>query len=107
MAQEIQILREFRDRYLLTNVLGRACVDFYYRVSPPMAEFINEHPALKPIVRTALVPVVVMSIIVVNTTPLEKMAILGLLTLVSVAVAVWATRRRHRGPEYSEGEIAQ
>jgi hypothetical protein len=101
MAEEVQILRDFRDEYLLTNPLGRAFVDFYYRVSPPMAEFIAEHPSLKPIVRAGLLPVVVMSTVVVNTTPAEKLAIVGLLALVSVAVAIWATRRRGRGSEYS------
>ena len=94
MAEEVQILREFRDKYLLTNPPGRAFVDFYYRVSPPIAEFITEHPSLKPIVRAALMPVVAMSTIVVNTTPAEKMAIAGLLVLISVAVAVWVTRRQ-------------
>jgi alpha-tubulin suppressor-like RCC1 family protein len=101
MAEEIQILREFRDKYLLTNSLGQALVDLYYRVSPPMAEFITEHPSLKPIVRAGLLPAVAMSTIAVNTTPAEKTAILGLLALVSVALAVWATRRRGRGPEYT------
>jgi hypothetical protein len=101
MAEEIQILREFRDKYLLTNPLGQALVDVYYRVSPPVAEFITEHPSLKPVVRTGLLPAVAMSAVAVNTTPVEKMAIVGLLVLVSVAVAVWVTRRRGRGPEYT------
>ena len=101
MAEQIQTLREFRDGYLLTNSLGQAFVDFYYRTSPPIAEFINEHPALKPIVRAGLMPAVAMSTVAVNTTPAEKTAIVGLLVLVSVALAVWATRRRGRGPEYT------
>ena len=101
MAEEIGILREFRDEYLLTNPLGQAFVDFYYRISPPMAEFIAVHPALKPIVRVGLAPAVAMSTVVVNTTPAEKMTMAGLLLLVSVAVAIWATRRRRRGPEYT------
>ena len=101
MAEEIQILREFRDKYLLTNPLGQALVGLYYRVSPPMAEFITEHPWLRPVVRTGLVPAVAMSTVVANTTPAEKMAIVGLLVLVSVALAVWATRRRGRGPQYT------
>ena len=66
-----------------------------------MAEFITEHPSLKPIVRVGLVPAVVISAVAVNTSPAEKMAIVGLLVLVSVALAVWATRRRGRGPEYT------
>jgi len=47
------------------------------------------------------VPAVAMSTIAVNTTPAEKTGIVGLLVLVSVALVVWATRRRGRGPEYS------
>jgi hypothetical protein len=100
MAEEIQILREFRDEYLLTNPLGQALVDIYYRVSPPTAEFIVEHPSLKPMVRAGLFPAVAVSAFAVNTTPIEKMVVIGLLVLVVVAVAVWATRRRRRGPGY-------
>ena len=100
MAEEIGILRQFRDEYLLTNPMGNALVDLYYRVSPPMAEFITAHPSLKPIVRTGLVPAVAMSTVVVNTTPVEKAATAGLLVLISVIVAVWATKRRGRDPEY-------
>jgi len=77
MAEEIGILREFRDKYLLTNPLGKGLLKLYYKVSPPMAEFITEHPSLKPIVRVGLLPAVVMSAIAVNTTPAEKMAIGG------------------------------
>ena len=101
MAEEIENLREFRDGYLLTNALGQALVNLYYRVSPPMAEFITEHPSLKPIVRAALVPAVAMSMIAVNTSPAEKIAIVGLLVMFSVALAIWAMRRRGRGPQYT------
>jgi len=103
MAGEIEILREFRDGYLLTNAVGRALVDLYYRVSPPIAEFITEHPRLKPVVRAGLVPTVAMSAVAVNTTQAEKMAIVGLLVLVSAALACWITRGRGRGPEYTRG----
>jgi hypothetical protein len=103
MAQEIQILRELRDEYLLTNPLGQALVDFYYKVSPPIAEFITAHPSLKPIVRAGLLPALAMSAVAVNTTPAEKAAIIGLLALVSVALAIWAKRQRGRDPEYTWG----
>jgi len=101
MAEEIQILREFRDEYLLTNPVGKSLVEFYYSASPPMAEFITEHPSLKPVARVGLLPAVAMSTIAVNTTIPDKIAIIGLVALVSVALAVWATRRRGRGPEYT------
>jgi len=101
MTEEIQILRDFRDAYLLTNPVGKELVEFYYSVSPPMAEFITEHPSLKPVARVGLAPAVAMSTVAVNTTPAEKAAIVGLLVLVSVALAVLAKRRRGRDPEYT------
>jgi hypothetical protein len=99
MADEIGILREFRDEYLLTNPLGHAFVDFYYRTSPPVAQFITEHPSLKPVVRVGLLPAVAISTVAVNTTPVEKMTIVGLLALVSVAVGIRAARRQNRRPK--------
>jgi len=103
MAREIQILRDFRDECLLTNPLGAALVDFYYRVSPPIAEFITRHPALKPVVRAGLAPAVAMSGVVVNTAPAEKAALTLFLLLVSAAVALWATKRRRGQPGYASG----
>ena len=103
MAEEIEILRQFRDEYLLTNPVGQAFVDFYYKVSPLIAEFITEHPSLKPIVRVGLVPAVAVSTVVINTTSAEKLTMIGLLVLVSVAVAIWEVRRRRRGPKYTLG----
>ncbi|NIR25854.1 MAG: hypothetical protein GWN77_02600, partial [Gammaproteobacteria bacterium] len=97
MAGEIQILREFRDEYLLTSPIGQAFVDFYYRVSPPIAEFITEHAILKPVVRAGLVPAVAVSAMVVNTTTTEKAVTMSILVLVVVSVAIWVMRRRSRG----------
>ena len=64
MAGEVQILREFRDECLLTSSLGQGLVDIYYSISPPIAEFITEHPSLEPIVRAGLMPVVAICSIV-------------------------------------------
>jgi hypothetical protein len=100
MAEEIQVLREFRDEYLVTNPVGSTLVDIYYRVSPPIAEFITERPSLKPIVRAGLAPAVAISTVAVNTAPAEKAAMVGLLVLLSVALAIWATRRRGKSPQY-------
>lgn len=50
-ASEVEILREFRDEVLLQNSLGQELVEFYYQKSPPIAEFISEHPRLKELVR--------------------------------------------------------
>jgi hypothetical protein len=100
MAKEMGILREFRDEYLLTNLVGRILADLYYGLSPPIAGFIAEHPGLKPVVRAGLAPAVTMSTIGVNTSPAGKAAIMGCLVLFSVALTIWATRLRNRGPKY-------
>ncbi len=101
MAEKIETLREFRDKYLLTTPAGQALVGLYYRISPPLAEFITEHPSLKPIVRVGLLPAVALTAVAVNPTLAEKAAIAALLVLASVTLAIWAARRPDRGREYA------
>ena len=54
-AQELDILREFRDGVLLSNSLGSQFVAFYYTFSPPIADFISQHDVLRTIVRGGFV----------------------------------------------------
>jgi len=58
MAEEVVVLSRFRDRYLLTNELGRRFVSLYYRHSPALAEFISDREWAKRLVRIALSPLV-------------------------------------------------
>ena len=58
-AEEIDILRQFRDEFLLHNPPGRAFVAIYYEVSPPIAEFISEHEVVRMVVREGFVDPVV------------------------------------------------
>lgn len=57
LAREIDVLRMKRDRRLLTNALGTAFVDTYYRMSPPVADRIASSAALKSLTRLLLRPV--------------------------------------------------
>ena len=54
----VTALRAFRDHYLLTNALGREFVAFYYRYSPPIANFISNSELLRALTRLALTPIV-------------------------------------------------
>lgn len=58
MAGEVEVLRNFRDRYLLSNPLGQVFVSLYYKYSPPIAQFIGNHKFLKIMVRSSLYPIV-------------------------------------------------
>jgi hypothetical protein len=58
-AKEIDILREFRDEVLLPNSLSATLVSFYYRTSPPIADFISQHEVLRTVVRVGFVDQIV------------------------------------------------
>jgi subtilisin family serine protease len=58
LAPEVMVLREFRDRYLATNAPGRLLVGSYYQLSPPFAEVVRQHEALRATTRGILRPVV-------------------------------------------------
>ncbi|KKT19257.1 MAG: Restriction endonuclease [Parcubacteria group bacterium GW2011_GWB1_43_8] len=51
LAPEINTLRDFRDNILLSSKTGEKFVCFYYRFSPPIANFISKHRLLKICIR--------------------------------------------------------
>ncbi len=58
LAREVRILSRFRDTYLLPNYSGQKLVAAYYKLSPPVAEYIEGNVYLKATVRGILRPVV-------------------------------------------------
>jgi len=54
----VMVLRHFRDNVLLHSELGTAFVKFYYRYSPPVADFIRQHDTLRALSRFALTPLI-------------------------------------------------
>jgi uncharacterized repeat protein (TIGR02543 family) len=58
-AEQIDVLREFRDRVLLESTAGSQFVTLYYQLSPPVAEFIAGNEFLRTLVRELLVDPIV------------------------------------------------
>jgi len=50
-AQEIDILRDFRDEVLRQHVLGRLFIKTYYRSSPPIAQWIRRNRTRRELVK--------------------------------------------------------
>ena len=94
----VETLRDFRDTYLVADGAGAGFVSLYYRLSPPVAEFIDAHPAMKPAVRVGLLPAVAVSTMAVGTTLAAKTAIAASLALASasLALAAWLRGRRRK-----------
>jgi hypothetical protein len=58
-AEQILVLREFRDVVLLKSRVGSRFVALYYKLSPPIAEFVAGNEVLRTLVRELLVDPIV------------------------------------------------
>lgn len=83
-AGEVRLLRRFRDHYLIGNAPGRAFVAWYYEHSPRWAQALRESPALKPLVRAALLPAIALAAFTLHV-PLAAQGALLLLVLLALA----------------------
>ncbi len=92
MAPQVEMLRQFRNRFLLSNEWGKNFVRWYYKNSPPAADFIAHHNTLRAFVRGLLWPLVLFADLALEYGFFA--ALLGLVVLVSVLV--WVSRRIRR-----------
>lgn len=58
LAEEINVLRRFRDSYLVRRDWGQKLIQTYYTVSPPIAEIIGKSESLRKLVRVMLKPII-------------------------------------------------
>jgi len=88
----VQLMREFRDRYLLTNSFGRTFVELYYRYSPALARVVADSKPRKILIRSALMPVVATSALV------SQMNVYGLLIVLAFPfLGCFVSLRRRKG----------
>ena len=81
MDPHVSTLRDFRDDVLMKSMPGRAFVAFYYRHSPPVAEFIARHDGLRAMTRALLTPLVLAVTYPLATVPGILLALAGALNL--------------------------
>ena len=96
LAPEVQVLRRFRDRYLLGHASGRAFVALYYWLSPPVADLIREHAALKVATRIFLRPLI-WSVQRVDGSPISTLVLIGVVAGAGAPACHGLARRRRRG----------
>jgi hypothetical protein len=62
----VEILRQFRDKYLLTNALGQKFVSWYYRNGLVVANYIKDKTLAKAAVRVTLYPLIGFSLLLIS-----------------------------------------
>jgi C1A family cysteine protease len=97
LEPHVQILRDFRDRYLHGHVAGSVLVQRYEDLSPPVARIISEDEMLKAAVRLSLLPLIGFAFVTLHLGAELLMAV-GFFGVSFSAVAL-SRRRRMRGPE--------
>jgi len=66
-ANEVLILRQFRDKTLLKYQFGRWFVDFYYLISPSLSKWLTRHNNISSLIRTSFLDKLVGRISKMNT----------------------------------------
>ena len=104
MEKHVNVLREFRDRILMTGSAGRAFVRFYYENSPSVANRISRSETLRLLTRIILMPFVGMAYLTLACGA-DGILIMLLSMLFAAQIARWGVRNRmfrtkHRVQQY-------
>lgn len=81
LTKEVQVLRQFRDRYLAKTEWGRDVIKIYYEYSPPVADFVARHAIVRALTQAMLWPLVVLIQYPVLT-------VLGLMLFLALAAVI-------------------
>ncbi|MDH5184271.1 MAG: M6 family metalloprotease domain-containing protein [Gammaproteobacteria bacterium] len=85
LAPQVELLRQFRDNYLLKVEPGRTFVALYYRYSPLFASMIHDSAVLRQMVRLLLLPLIAFAWMTMT---------LGIIdALIITLMSIWAIRR--------------
>ena len=91
---QVVILRAFRDRFLIRHPWGQKTVAFYYRHSPPAANWIAGRPKWQKATRMGLIPIVIVCRAVLHWGPVPTAVIMLLLLSAGMFVLVGIRRSK-------------
>ena len=87
MDWHVKILSDFRDRYLATNPFGRTIIDTYYKLSPPIADYLMQYPSARTVIKYVLVPIAGIAFISLSIHPIFLICALIFLLLIGIYLA--------------------
>ncbi|HPD57419.1 MAG TPA: S8 family serine peptidase [Smithellaceae bacterium] len=93
MEKHVRILRDFRDRYLLKNGTGKAFVELYYKMSPPLASIIAQNSALRLLTRAGLMPIIGAAYLSLYLGVWSTL-LLMIAFIITITAIFWITRRK-------------
>ena len=95
LEPHVKILCKFRDQYLLTNGPGKIFVKYYYRYSPPLADFISKNDGLRAVVCVFLLPLVALSWVMLKLDAGPTMFLILIIGIGLVCLSQWIKNNRH------------
>jgi hypothetical protein len=92
----VNVLREFRNRFLLVSPLGKRFARFYYTYSAPVADFVSNHDSLRTIVRVSLLPVVGLSWVTLKINPIPPLICMLLIGsgFIGIVAFIWKVKEQ-------------
>jgi hypothetical protein len=101
MEPRVKVLSEFRDNILLISWSGKIFVNYYYKYSPPVADYIAKNDTLNTLARGCLMPLIWISWLTLHFGPYKAstvfIVLLSVFFIVSLRVfkGIW-NRRNNR-----------
>lgn len=88
----VVILRQFRDKFLLTNALGRNFVVWYYLHSPKYALIIADNAILRSVIRMILLPVYGVALVTLKFGATFWFILLSLSVRIVLIIPLWGKK---------------
>lgn len=105
MADEVVLLREFRDRVMAQTPAGRRLIELYYEYGPDLALSAMEHPMLRTVLRVGIDGVVAVLQRTDWDDSLTRIALEGALSQLAGALSVVLPERESAFDEFREAYI--